>query len=74
MCAGDSRMPEGDADEFRDFCRILEALFHFEFHRRLETLKNCYAPFNPDPEDPGSDNFRTHAIYDYGDIFGQVFP
>jgi hypothetical protein len=50
MCAGDSRMPEGDADEFRDFCRILEALFHFEFHQRLETLKNCYAPFNPDTD------------------------
>ena len=50
MCIGDSRMPAGDADEFRDFCRILEALFHFEFHHRLETLKNCYAPFDPDAD------------------------
>lgn len=50
MCVGDPRMPAGDADEFRDFCRILEALFHFEFHQRLETLKNCYAPFDPDAD------------------------
>jgi hypothetical protein len=50
MCIGDSRMLAGDADEFRDFCRILEALFHFEFHQRLETLKNCYAPFDPDAD------------------------
>ena len=50
MCCNDSRMPTGDVDEFRDFCRILEALFHFEFHQNLETLKNCYAPFNPDAD------------------------
>ena len=50
MCCEDSRMNAEDVKEFRDFCRILEALFHFEFHRRLEALKNCYAPFNPDAD------------------------
>jgi len=50
MCCNDSRMDAGDAQEFREFCRILEALFHFEFHGNLETLKNCYAPFNPDAD------------------------
>ncbi len=50
MCSDDARMPAEDVASFRDFCRILEALFHFEFHRRLESLKNCYAPFNPDAD------------------------
>lgn len=50
MCGNDSRMKAGDAEEFREFCRILEALFHFEFHHNLEALKNCYAPFNPDAD------------------------
>jgi hypothetical protein len=50
MCCNDSRMNAGDVDAFREFCRILEALFHFEFHRTLETLKNCYAPFNPNAD------------------------
>jgi hypothetical protein len=50
MCCEDSRMNAGDGEEFRELCRILEALFHFEFHRRLEALKNCYAPFNPDAD------------------------
>ena len=50
MCCEDSRMHAGDGEEFREFCRILEALFHFEFHHRLEALKNCYAPFNPDAD------------------------
>jgi len=50
MCCDDSRMQAGDREAFREFCRILEALFHFEFHRRLEAMKNCYAPFNPDSD------------------------
>jgi hypothetical protein len=50
MCGNDSRMKAGDAEGFREFCRILEALFHFEFHQNLESLKNCYAPFNPDAD------------------------
>ena len=28
--------------------RLLEALFHHEFHADLESLKDLYAPFNPD--------------------------
>ena len=50
MCCDDSRMQAGDREAFRELCRILEALFHFEFHRRLEAIKNCYAPFNPDAD------------------------
>jgi hypothetical protein len=40
----------GERDEFRQLCRIVEASFHFEFHRRLEALKNAYAPFDPDAD------------------------
>ena len=50
MCCDGSGLKAGEAQEFREFYRILEALFHFEFHRSLETLKNCYAPFNPDAD------------------------
>ena len=50
MCCDDYRMQAGDREAFRELCRILEALFHFEFHRRLESIKNCYAPFNPDAD------------------------
>jgi hypothetical protein len=45
MCCNDSRMDAGDAQEFREFCRILEALFHLSnffttFPR--QTLKCCF--------------------------------
>jgi hypothetical protein len=48
MCINDLRLSESESKAFREFCQILEALLHFEFHDRLEELKTCYGPFNPD--------------------------
>jgi hypothetical protein len=50
ICATDSRLSELDQNSFREFCRILESLIHFEFHYQVETLKDSYAPFNPDAD------------------------
>ena len=35
---------------FRDFCNILIAYYHFKLHRSLEDLKSNFVPFNPDIE------------------------
>jgi hypothetical protein len=37
-----------DAETFRQFCRLVIATYHFEYHQRLQELKNDYAPFDPD--------------------------
>jgi hypothetical protein len=37
-----------DRHEFRQFCRLVAATFHFEYHERLRKLKDDYAPFDPD--------------------------
>ena len=37
-----------DEARFRQFCEILQSVFHFDYHRRLEDLKDTYAPLNPD--------------------------
>ena len=50
MCIQDAQLTEAQVKELRDFCQILEALFHFEFYARLEKLKTCYRPFNPDAD------------------------
>jgi hypothetical protein len=59
MCIKDARLAETEIKEFREFCQILEALFHFEFHTRLEKLKTCYGPFNPDAD--------TRKVYNYSE-------
>ena len=50
MCIKDSGLADDEKKAFREFAQILDALFHFEFHQRLESLKNSYAPFNPDAD------------------------
>jgi hypothetical protein len=50
MCIKDAQLTQAENEGFRDFCQILGALFHCEFHARLEKLKACYGPFNPDAD------------------------
>lgn len=37
-------------EPFSQFCKLLSSMFHFEYHSRLEELKNTYAPFDPDAD------------------------
>ena len=48
MCLSNREVLIDNEKEFSNFCEILTCLFHFELHKELEQLKNCYAPFNPD--------------------------
>lgn len=38
------------AEDLRKVAQLLEAIIHYEYHVRLEDLKNAYAPFDPDTE------------------------
>ena len=59
MVIDDSGLPEAEIKAFREFCQILEALFHFEYHTCLEKLKACYGPFNPDAD--------TRHVFNYSE-------
>jgi len=48
--------------EFRDFCNILAAYYHFKLHRSLEKLKSNFVPFNPDLENYQSINELDNSI------------
>ena len=50
LLAGDKQLSSQDQQQFRQFCTILSALFHFEYLDRLEKLKDDFAPFDPDAE------------------------
>jgi hypothetical protein len=49
LCA-DGGLPESGREQFRRFCELVCAVFHFEYHRELEALKDDYAPFDPDAD------------------------
>ena len=48
ICLDQGKLSASDQQSFKSFCRLMESIFHFEFHQTLETLKDCYAPFNMD--------------------------
>jgi hypothetical protein len=64
MCLRDQEL-DGRADDFRQLCSMLEQIFHFEFHRIIEGLKNAYADIDPDSDTrrPGFDNSAPQASF-----------
>ena len=48
MCISGTDLPVGEHAMFRQFCELLQSVFHFEYHESLERLKDLYAPVNPD--------------------------
>ncbi|HIK11313.1 MAG TPA: hypothetical protein IGS52_13785, partial [Oscillatoriaceae cyanobacterium M33_DOE_052] len=50
LCIQEGKLAPSDVQKFRDFCQILMAYYHFQFHESLETIKDNYAPFNPDAD------------------------
>jgi hypothetical protein len=41
---------DGSRSRFLQLCRLLDATFHHQYHDCLRTLKNAYAPFDPDAD------------------------
>jgi len=49
LCDSAGLLP-AEAEALRSLYRLLEARFHFEYHRQLEDLKDAYAAFDPDAD------------------------
>ena len=47
MAAG-APLPAPQQDQFRRFCTILAAYYHYDYLRQLDALKDSYSPFDPD--------------------------
>ncbi|MEO1673397.1 MAG: DUF3754 domain-containing protein, partial [Cyanobacteria bacterium J06631_2] len=48
LCLADGKIAIAEQEDFREFCEILIAYYHFKLHRSLETLKSSFFPLNPD--------------------------
>ncbi|MFT4676041.1 MAG: hypothetical protein ACJAX5_000236 [Patiriisocius sp.] len=47
MCLRDGGIEDSDKSTFLRIVQLLQSIYHFEFHRKLEALKDAYAPLNP---------------------------
>jgi hypothetical protein len=69
MLLEDGRLPNEEAkQEFVQFCELLQSVFHFEFRRKLETLKNDYFPFTPDRR-----CMQTYSVEELDRSAGELF-
>ncbi|MCR8921190.1 TMEM143 family protein [Dasania sp. GY-MA-18] len=41
---------QAQEDSFRQMVRMLDSVFHYEFHQRIERLKNSYSSVDPDSD------------------------
>lgn len=40
----------GKEEKFREFCRMVESLYHFNYHSKLENIKEKYIDYDPDAD------------------------
>jgi hypothetical protein len=59
LLSRDKKISAADREAFRQFCTLVSAVFHFEYLRQLEDLKDAYAPFDPD-----ADTKPLHTVSD----------
>ncbi|WP_372370105.1 TMEM143 family protein [Candidatus Uabimicrobium sp. HlEnr_7] len=64
--------PESQKD-FKRFCRILESVYHFKFHEKLERMKQCYYPFNPDIDTQKSRRYKAEELEKSEDELEKLF-
>jgi hypothetical protein len=69
MCLQDSTLA-GQEDDFRQLYYMLSSIFHFEFHQVVESLKDCYAPVDPDADTLAFDNSETLSELDFVELLG----
>jgi len=50
LCIEDGKLSPADAKKFREFCEILGAYYHFDFHHDLEAMKQNFSAFDPDAD------------------------
>lgn len=54
---------DGELPKFRSLCQLLIATLHFEYHKRLRSLKKLYAPFDPDADTaPTTPNPKAETV------------
>ncbi len=49
MCLQD-KLLDGREEDFRQLYRMLDSIFHYEFHKTVENLKDAYATIDPDAD------------------------
>ncbi len=50
LLSKDKDLPRAEREPFRQFCILVSSVFHFEYLKELEALKDAYSSFDPDAD------------------------
>ncbi|MDH3716755.1 MAG: TMEM143 family protein [Planctomycetota bacterium] len=68
----DQHLSPDQRKQFFQWCQILEATLHYEYHQSLEQLKNAYATFDPDATPDALNAAEPEKARDVDDLFAKV--
>jgi hypothetical protein len=72
-CCEDGDLSESKQASFKSLCHILSSTLHFEFHHILETLKDNYAPFDPNADTLLLETLSEEQVKQKQSLFSQAF-
>jgi hypothetical protein len=58
---------------FQEFCSLLQSVIHYQYHGLLESLKNSYAPFDPNSDTRSLTSINEEARRKYQNEFAKHF-
>jgi hypothetical protein len=67
MCLQENQL-RGQEEDFRQLCHMLGSVFHFEFHRVVEALKDSYAPVDPDADTRSIGDDKSSAGFEFVEL------
>jgi Protein of unknown function (DUF3754) len=62
MLCKDGGLNGHDQEKFRDISKIIQSLYHFDFHNKVEDLKDNYFPFNPDKSTQSNNQYSPELL------------
>jgi len=71
MCLQD-KLLAGQEDNFRELHRMISSIFHFEFHHTIESIKDTYAPIDPDSDSRQINNEQSANNDNFVALLGKL--
>lgn len=72
-CLDDGRLDESNKAPFSALCKLMVSTLHFEYHQKLEALKNNYAPFDPHAQNTSLKHSTQASLEDKQKAFAAGF-
>jgi hypothetical protein len=73
VCCKEGRLNDQDTQHFSALCQLIMSTLHFDYHKKLETLKDNYAPFNPNADTLSLHSYNHEELQSKQKTFAATF-